>query len=224
MLKRRDTLLVKRSAFFALLFVALLVFSAASAWPQPVGTIKDVIEPTGSSGKVNWTNGVVTAVGIGAPSAQTANAAQARGMAERTAQMAACRNLLEAIKGVRVDSNATVEKFMVTSDVIKTKVSDIIQGATVMDKKYMSDGSVEVTVAMKLSGALADALLPEGPATPPAPPASDSASADHNKFYTGLVVDARGLGIRPAMAPKNTERKREGSLRLSPDQQGLCCA
>jgi hypothetical protein len=156
-----------------------------------MGSIKDVIEPAGASGKVDWTTGVITAVGIGAPPAQPANAAQARAMAERAAQVVAYRNLLEAVKGVRVDSTTTVENFMVTSDVIKTEVSGIIQGAMVMDKKYMSDGSVEVTVGMKLSGALADTLLPRGPQTPA--PA---------QLYTGLIVDARGLGVKPAMAPK----------------------
>jgi hypothetical protein len=89
----------------------------------------------------------------------------------------------------------------------------------VMDKKYMSDGSVEVTVGMKLTGALADMLLPKGPAMPPAGmpstpttpttpgvsvPGQPSASAPAQTgvAYTGLIVDARGLGIRPAMAPK----------------------
>jgi len=160
-----------------------------------------VVEPTGSSGKVDWTTGVITAVGIGAPPAQPANAAQARAMAERAAQVVAYRNLLEAIKGVRVDSTTTVENFMVSSDVIKTEVSGIIQGATVMDKKYMSDGSVEVTVGMKLTGALADALLPKGPATPTGMTGTLTPGAT-GQIYTGLIVDARGLGIRPAMAPK----------------------
>jgi hypothetical protein len=89
---------------------------------------------------------------------------------------------------------------MVTSDVIKTEVSGIIQGAMVMDKKNMSDGSVEVTVGMKLSGALGDALLPIGSATPPSMPAP--AAGRSAQVYTGLIVDARGLGVRPAMAPK----------------------
>jgi hypothetical protein len=167
-----------------------------------MGTIKDVIEPAGSTGKIDWTTGVITAVGIGAPPAQPANAAQARAMAERAAQVVAYRNLLESVKGVRVDSTTTVENFMVTSDVIKTEVSGIIQGAMVMDKKYMSDGSVEVTVGMKLSGALADTLLPKGAATPPAITAPPAGSPASGQLYTGLIVDARGLGARPAMAPK----------------------
>jgi len=145
---------------------------------------------------------VITAVGIGAPPAQPANPAQARAMAERAAQVVAYRNLLEAIKGVRVDATTTVENFIVTSDVIRTQVNGIIQGATVMDKKYMSDGSVEVTVGMKLTGALAEALLPKTPLTPPAGLPGTLAPGTSGQLYTGLIVDARGLGVRPAMAPK----------------------
>jgi hypothetical protein len=178
--------------------IAFFVLITGSAHAQLVGTIKDVIEPVGSTGKVDWTTGVITAVGIGAPPAQPANPAQARAMAERAAQVVAYRNLLEAVKGVRVDATTTVENFIVTSDVIKTQVNGIIQGATIMDKKYMSDGSVEVTVGMKLTGALADALLPKTPLTPP----GTLAPGTSGQLYTGLIVDARGLGVRPAMAPK----------------------
>jgi hypothetical protein len=180
--------------------VALLVFAGGSAYAQLVGTVKDVETSVGSSGKIDWSTGVITAVGIGAPPAQPANAAQARAMAERAAQVVAYRNLLEAVKGVRIDSTTTVENFMVTSDVIRTQVSGFVQGAMVMDKKYMSDGSVEVTVGMKLTGALADSLLPKTPPTPPTGIVSTPGAA--GQTFTGLIIDARGLGIRPAMAPK----------------------
>jgi hypothetical protein len=190
---------VRRAGFFATVIV-FLVLITGSVYAQPVGTVKDVIDPVGSTGKVDWTTGVITAVGIGAPPAQPANPAQARAMAERAAQVVAYRNLLEAIKGVRVDSTTTVENFIVTSDLIKTQVNGIIQGATIMDKKYMSDGSVEVTVGMKLNGALADVLLPKTPSTSPA--GGTLAPGTSGQLYTGLIVDARGLGVRPAMAPK----------------------
>lgn len=189
----------KRVGFFVL--AALMVASlGSSAYAQLVGSVGDVETAVGSSGKIDWTTGVITAVGIGAPPAQPANAAQARAMAERAAQVVAYRNLLEAVKGVRIDSTTTVENFMVTSDVVRTQVSGFVQGAMVMDKKYMSDGSVEVTVGMKLTGALADTLLPK---TPPAPPTGIvTTPGAAGQAFTGLIIDARGLGIRPAMAPK----------------------
>src|SRR5512137_248874 len=187
-------------ALIVILAVIIMALMGSTAFAQLVGTIKDVETSVGSSGKIDWTTQVITAVGIGAPPAQPANAAQARAMAERAAQVAAYRNLLEAVKGVRVNSTTTVENFIVTSDVVRTEVNGIIQGATVMDKKYMSDGSVEVTVGMKLTGALAEALIPKGPAVPPTVPAPPAGTpAITSQLYTGLIVDARGLGVRPAM-------------------------
>ncbi len=221
------------------LFAVSLVFvllAAGFAFAQLQGSITSLIEPVGSTGKVDWTTGVITAVGIGAPPATPANPAQARAMAERAAQTVAYRNLLEAVKGVRVDSTTTVENFIVQSDVIRTQVSGIIQGAMIMDKKYMSDGSVEVTIGMKLSGELAEMLMPKGPAMPPTPytpampPAGQSGAispAALGVAYTGLIIDARGLGVRPAMSPKvmNEEGKEiYGSAWISRDyavQQGM---
>jgi hypothetical protein len=194
---------VKRSATILVIVISLMVVAAGAASAQLVGTIKDVEVSVGTTGKIDYTTQVITAVGIGAPPANPANPAQARAMAERAAQVVAYRNLLEATKGVRVDSTTLVENFMTTSDVIRAEVSGIIQGAMIMDKKYMSDGSVEITVGMKLTGALADALLPKAPATPPVlmtPPAG--APAATGQLYTGLIIDARGLNVKPAMAPK----------------------
>ena len=189
-----------KNVSFVLLVLVIMALMGSSAFAQLVGTVKDVETSVGSSGKIDWTTGVITSVGIGAPPAQPANAAQARAMAERAAQVVAYRNLLEAVKGVRIDSTTTVENFMVTSDLIRTQVSGFVQGAMVMDKKYMSDGSVEVTVGMKLTGALADTLLPKTPPTPPTGIVATPGAA--GQTFTGLIVDARGLGIRPAMAPK----------------------
>jgi hypothetical protein len=199
--RRRDIMLVKRSAAFAIIFLTGCTFLAGNASAQIMGTIKDVEQPAGFSGKVDWTTGVLTAVGIGAPAAQSANAVQARAMAERAAQVVAYRNLLEALKGVRVDSTATVENFISTNERIRAGVSGIIQGATIMDKKYMSDGSVEVTVGMRLTGALAEALLPKTLPTP-ATGLTGTAPASPGQLYTGLIVDARGLDVKPAIAPK----------------------
>lgn len=194
----------RAKAVFLAVSAAVLMLVPVCVHAQLLGIVKDVVDPVGSTGKVDWSTGVITAVGIGAPPAQPANAAQARAMAERAAQVVAYRNLLEAVKGVRVDSTTTVENFIVTSDVIRTQVNGIIQGATIMDKKYMSDGSVEVTVGMKLTGALAESLLPKTPpaSTPLVPGASTTPGVAQGQLYTGLIVDARGLGVRPAMAPK----------------------
>lgn len=222
----------------------------------------DAVETFGQ-GAINWTTGEVSATGIGAPPAAAANPAQSRAMAVRAAQVVAYRNLLEIVKGVRVDSETVVENFMTKSDVIRTRVDGIVKNARIVRTQYLSDGSVEVLVAMPLAGAMMDAVVPPSfgsrtpmpsmpppsgriaPTEPKLPPASPqrppvvpdrrpeptrpepslkpeqprsvtpepvrpapSAAADQPSVQfkggkaTGIVIDGRGLGLRPALLPK----------------------
>ncbi len=159
---------------------------------------------------IDWSSDVITAVGIGAPPPTAVNVAQARAMAIRAALVDARRNLLSELKGVAINAETTVENQITTSDVIHEKVEGMIRGSRqVGQPKYLSDGSVEVTVAMKRSD-LANAVLPDAgfvpapptSATPPPPPPAPAPGA-----YTGLIIDARGLNATPAMAPKVLDDK-----------------
>jgi hypothetical protein len=253
--------------------LAILLFVAVMTLPGAVTAqtsgLSDAVE-TSSSGKINWTVGEITATGIGAPPVASANSAQARAMAERAAYVVALRNLLETVKGVQVDSVSVVQNYMVKSDVIRTRVEGIVHGTRVVKKQYMSDGSVEIQVAMPMKGAFLNALVPESfgmpsvgqippritpapqkpsdvkpipapvqppklavppvtperPAEPPKPstsavpenkpeplkqpepslptptPESGSTMAFKGGTATGVVLDGRGLGLRPALLPK----------------------
>lgn len=255
---------------FAILYLSV---STASVTQAQSFNPNEAVETLGQ-GSINWTSGQVYATGIGAPPATAANPAQARAMAVRAAQVVAYRNLLEIIKGVRVDSETVVENFMTKSDIIRTRVDGIVKGARIVRTQYMSDGSVEVQLAMPLAGALMDAIVPdmfgartatlpptiplskvtpapeskqsplqkpqpiptlpapekrpepakpELPRTIPPPPsekktepqktepvrpetqsaASEPSSAQFKGGKpTGIVIDARGLGLRPALLPK----------------------
>jgi len=179
-----------------LLLVGALI-GVGATWAQLGG----VVEPAGADGSIDWTKGVVMATGFGAPPPTAVNAAQARALAERAAFLVATRNLLEVVKGIRVDSATLVENMMVSSDVIKTEVSGFIQGAQIVKKQVNPDGSVQVTVAMKLNGDFSSAFLPQssgGPEVIPMPQGQGTPST----AFTGLIVDARGSGVRPAVAPK----------------------
>ncbi len=86
-----------------LIFILFFCCFAAEVVFAQTGNPGDAIETTGS-GQINWTSGEVFATGIGAPPSHPVNAAQARAMTERAAFVVAIRNLLEIVKGVRVDS------------------------------------------------------------------------------------------------------------------------
>jgi hypothetical protein len=214
-----------------LLSVWLVV--AGAAVPIDVRGDEGAAVETVGPGTVNWTTGMITAVGLGAPPENAANKAQARAMAERAAFSVAVRNLLEVVKGIQVDSATLVENMVVSNDIVKTRVTGLVKGAQALKKDVQPDGGVEVTVGVPLTGELVDIVIPkefgrkapapvaakpvpaapapkapDAPAVPPpaappaAKPAAPASAAAAGDGYTGLLVDARGLGLKPALAPK----------------------
>ena len=188
-----------------------------------------IVEQMGDKGKINWSEGYIEAVGIGAPPERYIGKAQARPMALRAAKVDAYRNLLETTKGVRVDSATVVRDFAVESDTINVAVEGLVKGAKLVNQDYLSDGTVEVTLRMPMAGGFAQVIIPKAlekkPETaPPAPPAGPAPSRD---VFTGMVVDARGLQARPAMAPKILDENGKevyGSMNVDKEfsvQQGM---
>ncbi len=195
---------------------------SGSEWTQ-------IVEQMGDKGKINWSEGYIEAVGIGAPPERYIGKPQARPMALRAARVDAYRNLLETTKGVRIDSATVVKDFTVESDVINAAVEGLVRGAKVVNQDYLSDGTVEVTLRMPMAGGFAQVIIPKAlekkpEAAPPAPPAGPAPSGD---VFTGMVVDARGLQARPAMAPKVLDENGKevyGSMNVDKEfavQQGM---
>ncbi|MFH1983285.1 MAG: hypothetical protein ABIL58_15685 [Pseudomonadota bacterium] len=162
----------------------------------------DYVQQIGE-GSVNWTKGTIQSKGIGAPPQQFYGKPNARPMALRAARVVALRNILETVNGVRIDSETVVKDFAVSSDVVSSRVQGFVRGARQVSEEYMSDGTVEVIMEINMYGELTDTMLPQTVMAPaPPPPAASPGPSTSNVIYTGLVVDARGLGVRPAMAPK----------------------
>lgn len=209
----------------ALLAMALL--GAALVLPAAAQQERDLLESPGDgyveehdNGALDWGDGEILGTGIGTPSDSAVSMAQSRAMAQRAATVVARRNLLEIIKGVQIDSATTIENYMVTDDAVQARVQGYLQNSQIVDTQYLPDGSVQVTVGLNLRGDFADTVIPRttlfdtAPRTmhaePYAPPPLDPVPLDSGNGgyasaggeYTGLVVDARGLGVRPAMTPR----------------------
>lgn len=153
---------------------------------------------------VDWVGRTVCAKGIGAVNPKQPQAA-ARPGAIRSAQMTGLRHAIELVKGVSINSSTTVANAMTTDDQINSKVEAYVKGFQFGQPHYMDDLTVEVYVKIPLDG-ISDIVLPSSiQATPSvttwgasAPAAAPARSA----VYTGLVIDARGLGVLPALAPR----------------------
>jgi hypothetical protein len=170
------------------------------------------------NGAMNYSNGFVVATGIGAVSPLAQNPGMARATAVRAAKVDAMRNLLEAVMAVTVSSETTVRGAAIENDVVKTSVEGMVKGARMRDIdgdgrgsnsdiRYLSDTSIEIEMEVHMSG-ISEVILPAaGFAPAPAPtaggaPAPAAPAAPRPGTVTGLIVDARGLGLRPAMSPK----------------------
>jgi len=193
---------------------------SGSEWTQ-------IVEQMGDKGKINWSEGYIEAVGIGAPPERYIGKPQARPMALRAAKVDAYRNLLEVTRGVRIDSATVVKDFTVESDVINAQVEGFVKGAKVVNQEFLSDGTVEMTVRMPMAGGFAQVIIPKAlekkpESAPPAPPAAPTGDV-----YTGMVVDARGIQARPSMVPKILDENGKevyGSMNVDKEfavQQGM---
>lgn len=152
----------------------------------------------------DWNTQVISATGTGIPPLGAVGA-QARILAKRAAIVDAQRQLIEAVNGVQVDAETTVEKMMVVSDLVRTKVSGVLSGARVVSENITVDGAYEVTMQVPLYGVngIAQAVLePPVAITPfPTPQPAPSVSITVTGGYTGVVIDCRGLGVNPVMSP-----------------------
>jgi hypothetical protein len=152
-----------------------------------------VQQQIGINGSVNFTQRTIQATGVGLP-----GAVGGRAGVLRAAKMDALRNLLEVINGIALTSSTTVENQILSSDIVKTRVEGIAKMfRQVGSEKFYDDGSVEITIEMSLDGPFLEAVLPSRTGS-----AQPLASAVKGHAYTGLIVDATGLGARPALAPR----------------------
>jgi hypothetical protein len=143
---------------------------------------------------VDWQDQLLKATGSGAPDMRATSPAQARLGAEKAAQLDAFRNLLGQVKGIHVTAEKTVGDQMGQEEV-RARVEGVIKGYRVVKKRYFSDQGVELDVEVPLAS-ISLAVLP-APAEVPLP--GERSGGDR---HTGLVVDVRGLGVQPVLAPR----------------------
>ena len=169
----------------------------------------------------DWNTGKIQVTGMGIANPQMVRTpAHAAMMARRAAIADAYRQLAEVVSGVQVDAETTVEQMMLTSDIVKTRVSAVIKGAQVISEGEVAGGGYSVTMELALfggNGGLAETVIERPPTIDPFPmPAPDYRPpanytppsipnyqpAPSGGKYTGLVVDCRGIGtLNPVMSP-----------------------
>ncbi len=199
--------MIKHKAIFVYSFT-LLCFSYISGFcGDSIGLVEEK-----ETGTIDWAKGVVQAKGISAPlkkaaEKKSANSPKARSEAKNSARL----NLLETVKRIKIDSKHSVGDMAAKNKTIMTQIKDMVYDAKEIekDRKYMSDGSVEVLLQMNLHGGFSQLVLPEAirqiEGIKQIKPGAKSTNVDAEVVsgaHTGLLVDARNIEVHPALVFK----------------------
>jgi hypothetical protein len=181
------------------------VFAAClAATSFVVAQMQPVVSGSQGEGSVDWSQRYIVATGIAGVNPNLPESAQ-RASGLRAAKLLALRNALETVKGMYLNSSTTVQNFMTTSDVVTTQVNGYLKGFEQEGReKYMSDGSVEITMKIPLDGvgAVGDILFGKSVGEKPSITSFEGKKAAAEVIFTGLIIDCRGLKIKPALSPK----------------------
>ncbi len=165
--------------------------SAGSAWAADEPIVEKL-----EHGQVDWSAQTVIATGSGAPNLKLENVAQIRLAAERAAKLDGYRKILESLKGVRITAkelgSAQISKIQV-----RAQVEGIIRGCKTVDTRYYSDGAVDIVLKCPLTGGLAMALVSAKTRV--------KVSTKGEAKYSGLIIDATEVGVKPALSPRITD-------------------
>jgi hypothetical protein len=201
----------KYKAIFAFAIALLSLVHTAGFCAESTGLVEKK-----ETGVIDWAKGTVQAKGISAPIKKDAgksptNSPKALSEAKNDAR----RKLLETVKRVQIASKLCVGDIADRNKTVMTQIKEMVYDAEEVEKsrKYMSDGSVEVSLQMNLHGGFAQLILPKEirqietikqikPGEKSSKGKPNASSERASNIYTGLLVDARSIEATPALAPK----------------------
>jgi hypothetical protein len=181
-------------------------YPSTNTTASPVELVEDV-----EGLKINWTTGRMTISGVGVPG-DRGNMTYRRALSSRAAVADAYRRFAGALELVRVDANTRVKDLAVVDDSLRTRLSDFVKGAKVLETNYWPDGSAEVVLGADLKGATSLAGLIAKSAAPASAAPSAVPSPEPSKEivtepvpiranHSSLIIEAKGLGAQPAIVP-----------------------
>lgn len=166
--------------------------SAASAAESTAAQSGDLSGEKAFFGAVGvvWNEDRVCAIGQGV-SPLSGDTPQGKLLARRAAVTDLQRNLLEFVKGVRIEATTTLENFM-AKDVVRSSVEGVIAQVEIYDSDWR-DGIYTVYGGVRM-GSLRRAAVSQIPEVKRRP-----LPAYEGKGFRELVLDARSLAFRPSL-------------------------
>lgn len=154
------------------------------------------VQTVGDLGIVDWTQYLIRTRGRG-----TENSALPPEVRRESALDAAKKDalvrVLQLLNQLKFNSDLNVGALLAPDDSLHVKVMDTVsENLRIVDRVYLSDGSIELEVECSLLGALMSLLLPEV--------GGERFFVENvpQRTFTGVVIDARGLKLSPSLLPR----------------------
>lgn len=214
---------MKQVLKIAVLIAAMVFTQVCPGWTDDC----ELVETTGT-GTINWTRRIVAAKGAGGSFPEATNTADGWAAASRSARRDAYSHLLKTVEDLRLSRHGRVGTLVADDDRMLAKIEQLLKSSEVRNTLYRSDGTVELVRRMSFSGALSQLILPESIVQLEMKNLGRTALDPDQRPFTGLVVDARGVDVKPAMCfaiVDEAGREVYGSAYVSREfvvQHGMC--
>lgn len=188
-------------------------------------------------GYINWSQGILVVKDVvDADTLTNADPASETRIREQIT-----RNMFENLGNICVDARSNLLDVISTNDDIQDKLVRMAQTAPILTYNDAPDGMVEKAIRMELYGGFSQLMLPSdikqvepiksvhnGGKTAASHSKTSSSEEAYEDVYTGLIVDARDIGVQPALVPvlvDENDCEVYGAAFVSREfavQQGMC--
>ena len=166
-----------------------------------------------NTGFIDWSAGTIRVHGVATPATfddgeSTDSPADILDTARRIAQF----NLIETAGVIPINAVSQIADRMAQSTDFRDGLISLARNASLTRQEYLSDGTVEIELTMNLTGGFSQFVLPEEirqvdsvvtmtAAEPDADKPAKPVEGIDGDAYTGLIIDATGIGAKPSLAP-----------------------
>ena len=163
-------------------------------FPKPIGTGHKALTQQLKSVTINWETGELIARGSG----KIKKGENGELFARRAAIANAQGEALKALKGIKVKEEKKVSDFG-----MEYQLEGLVKGGVIKDEGIKGDLYwVDLKIPIYGIGSLTSMLIDDSVGGPLADEVKEQKTEDEVDGYTGIVIDARGIGTQPALIPE----------------------
>jgi hypothetical protein len=189
------------------LFLAMGLPLAASGVSD--GSLVQVL----NTGYIDWSAGIIKVRGVATPvPVHAGESSDSPPDILDAARRIAQSNLIETASVIPINAVSRISDRMAQSTTFRDGLVSLARNASLTRQEYLSDGTVEIELSMSLTGGFSQFVLPEeirqvdavvtmNAAEPDADSPAKPPGGTGGAAYTGLIIDATGIGAKPSLVP-----------------------